>query len=288
MWDEDRRRAVVSHELAHVARYDCLTEQIAAVACAVYWFHPAVWWVARRLRIERELACDDRVIAAGTEARAYAGHLLDIAYSFSRHRAPALGVAMAGRGQLEGRLIAALDDQRNRTVPQRRAQLAGLAAAAALVCAVAAARPTAAALDPIAGDAFTQSIAAADQGEQPVVVPRTLHEGSIHDVARDMVRRFVRSISTAVGLAQGIPGTWEVRRTADKDTVHLRIVEINSSTGTNIALDRLEGLTEAQLTGAGVRSFGCAVMPGRSLSRSAALAGTFSLASPCPAWFTSP
>ena len=67
-WTDDRRRAVLLHELAHVARYDCLTQTLAFAACAVYWFHPGAWWVARRLRVERELACDDRVIAAGTAA----------------------------------------------------------------------------------------------------------------------------------------------------------------------------------------------------------------------------
>ena len=103
--------------MAHVARRDCLTQMLASVACAVYWCHPAVWWIASRLRIERELACDDRVIAAGTDARDYAGHLLEIAYAFGRRRAPALVVSMARPRQLEGRMLAALDDDRNRTSP---------------------------------------------------------------------------------------------------------------------------------------------------------------------------
>ena len=110
-WADDRRRAVLLHELAHVARYDCLTQLAGLGACALYWFHPAAWWVARRLRIERELACDDRVIAAGTEARDYAGHLLEIAYSLGRRGAPALAVSMARPRQLEGRMLAALDDR---------------------------------------------------------------------------------------------------------------------------------------------------------------------------------
>jgi beta-lactamase regulating signal transducer with metallopeptidase domain len=75
-WTEDRRRAVLQHELAHVGRFDCLAQLVAAVVCAVYWVHPGVWWIARRLRVERELACDDRVLSAGANPRAYAGHLL--------------------------------------------------------------------------------------------------------------------------------------------------------------------------------------------------------------------
>ena len=114
-WSYDRRRAVVLHELAHVARYDCLTQTLAFVACAIYWFHPGAWWAARRLRIEREIACDDRVIAAGAHAREYAGHLLEIAYASSSQRAPALAVGMARPRQLEGRMLAVLDAARDRT-----------------------------------------------------------------------------------------------------------------------------------------------------------------------------
>ncbi len=44
-WTGDRRRAVILHELAHIARRDCLTQTLAFVACIFYWFHPAVWWV---------------------------------------------------------------------------------------------------------------------------------------------------------------------------------------------------------------------------------------------------
>src|SRR5204862_6293474 len=64
-WTDDRRRAVVLHEVAQVARFDCLVQRLTAIACAFYWPHPGVWWAARRLRAERELACDDRVLAAG-------------------------------------------------------------------------------------------------------------------------------------------------------------------------------------------------------------------------------
>ena len=136
-WAEDRRRAVVLHEMAHVARYDCLTQTLAFAACAMYWFHPAAWWAARRLRVERELACDDRVIAAAGRAREYADHLLEIAYAFGGDRAPALAVSMARPRQLEGRMLAALDAARNRNVPEWPVRLAGAVIAVALFLPVA-------------------------------------------------------------------------------------------------------------------------------------------------------
>jgi beta-lactamase regulating signal transducer with metallopeptidase domain len=94
-WTDDRRRAVLLHELAHVARHDCLVQRIAACACALYWPHPGVWWAAKRLHTERELACDDRVLASGAAARDYAGHLLDIAHAFRAAPAPATALGMA-------------------------------------------------------------------------------------------------------------------------------------------------------------------------------------------------
>ena len=113
-WTEDRRRAVLLHELAHIARADCLIQRLTACACALYWPHPGVWHAACRLRAERELACDDRVIAAGAPARDYAAHLLEIAHAFRAAPAPATALGMARARQLERRLLAILDDARDR------------------------------------------------------------------------------------------------------------------------------------------------------------------------------
>ena len=141
-WPEDRRRAVLLHELAHVERHDCLTQTLAAVACAVYWVHPGVWWIAMRLRAERELACDDRVLSAGENAREYAGHLLELAYTLGHTAAPAVAVTMARPRELEGRMLAVLDAARNRAIPALRNRLAGVAVLAGLTVPVAAATIT--------------------------------------------------------------------------------------------------------------------------------------------------
>jgi beta-lactamase regulating signal transducer with metallopeptidase domain len=130
-WDADRRRVVLLHELAHVKRNDCLTQIIAQICCAVYWFHPGVWYSARRLRSERELACDEHVLDVGVNACDYAAHLLEIARVC---KAPfgtsAAAVAMARPSQLEGRLLAILDSnvasRWRGSRPARRATIAAL------------------------------------------------------------------------------------------------------------------------------------------------------------------
>src|SRR4029079_15890236 len=112
-WPAHRVRVVLLHELAHVKRRDCVTHLVAPIACAAYWFNPLAWMAARRLRTERERACDDLVLSSGTRGSDYADQLLDIARVMQAGRFPAVfagaSLAMAKRSQLEGRLIAILD-----------------------------------------------------------------------------------------------------------------------------------------------------------------------------------
>jgi beta-lactamase regulating signal transducer with metallopeptidase domain len=133
-WDVDRRRDVLLHELAHVRRLDCLTQMIARAACAVYWFHPLAWFAERRMRIERERACDDVVLLAGARASDYAGHLLEIARGLHVPRPAALAaLAMARPSQLEGRLMAILDPARRRRGPGRKVTASALLVAILLL-----------------------------------------------------------------------------------------------------------------------------------------------------------
>ncbi len=114
-WAADRRRNVLLHELAHVKRGDCLAHLVARLACAVYWFNPLVWVAARRMATERERACDDRVLCAGAKAAEYAEHLLEVTAGLAaRGIAFRAAIAMARPSALEGRLLAILDEHRNR------------------------------------------------------------------------------------------------------------------------------------------------------------------------------
>ncbi len=123
-WAEAHRRVVLRHELAHVARGDALSQLFAGVVCAVYWFHPLAWLVERRLRGECERACDARVVSLGTPPAEYAAHLLEVARSARSFGAPGfLSVAMARPSQLEGRLLAVLNESNRRPSPSRSAQV---------------------------------------------------------------------------------------------------------------------------------------------------------------------
>jgi HEAT repeat protein/beta-lactamase regulating signal transducer with metallopeptidase domain len=132
-WNNERIRVVLLHELAHVARRDCLVQAITQTACAIYWFHPLAWIGARHLRAERERACDDLVLASGTRNATYAEHLLDIARSAAMASSglATAALAMAKPSELEGRLLAILDPRRDRARVGRRrvwqVALAGLA-----------------------------------------------------------------------------------------------------------------------------------------------------------------
>jgi HEAT repeat protein/beta-lactamase regulating signal transducer with metallopeptidase domain len=64
------------HELAHIRRYDHLVNILQRLIEALLFFHPAVWYVSRKLRLEREHACDDLVVSLSGEPRAYAESLV--------------------------------------------------------------------------------------------------------------------------------------------------------------------------------------------------------------------
>jgi beta-lactamase regulating signal transducer with metallopeptidase domain/HEAT repeat protein len=78
-----RQRMVLVHELSHVARGDVLWQIAAKLACVIYWPHPLVWLAARRMRVEREAACDDAVLRDVERPSEYASLLLDVAKSLS-------------------------------------------------------------------------------------------------------------------------------------------------------------------------------------------------------------
>lgn len=145
-WSEERSRMVLLHELTHVTRRDCLTQMLAQIACAFYWFNPVVWHAAKRLRVEREQACDDYVLSIGTKASDYAHHLLEIARYLQERSvfqwSQTTTVAMARRSQLEGRLLAILSKENKRRAMSQAVTAGVTALLLLLFSALAVVRPT--------------------------------------------------------------------------------------------------------------------------------------------------
>lgn len=145
-WPEERRRFVLVHEMAHIKRFDALTQLAAQLAVAIFWFDPLIWLAAHRMRVEREHACDDYVLRDGTKPSLYAGELLDMVRSLGtpehERAAPAFAaLAMARRSEFEGRMLAILDPKLDRHNLDRRSTLFTAAAVALLVLPLAALRP---------------------------------------------------------------------------------------------------------------------------------------------------
>lgn len=93
--------ALLAHELAHVRRGDYLVNLVQSVIETLLFYHPAVWWVSRRVREEREHCCDDLAVAVCGDAFVYAGALAGM--EGLRVSTPAFAMG-AGGGSLLGRI----------------------------------------------------------------------------------------------------------------------------------------------------------------------------------------
>ena len=105
--DPEQLAAIISHELAHIRRFDLLCNLLQRVIESLLFFHPVVWYISRRLSCERESCCDDMVVSAGYEPMTYAGALLRMAELCVTSQ-PTGSVAVAATGndqsQLESRI----------------------------------------------------------------------------------------------------------------------------------------------------------------------------------------
>lgn len=117
-WSHDRRRIVMAHELAHIRRRDGLTQLLAQIVQALYWFHPLVWYATRRLAEERERATDDQVLALHTQRVDYAEHLVAVTRSIGSGVSLAT-LTMSEPSRLETRLLAILDPKTSRQAVSR-------------------------------------------------------------------------------------------------------------------------------------------------------------------------
>lgn len=103
-WSRAMRHAVLLHELAHVQRGDVLAQLVGRMACVLHWYHPLAWYALRKMRHEREQACDDAVVQAGEKPSDYAEQLVEVARLCVAPGGLSLAIAMAEGNSLERRL----------------------------------------------------------------------------------------------------------------------------------------------------------------------------------------
>ncbi len=105
-WGEEKLRAVMMHEMAHVARGDPSTAFLASLASCLFWFHPLSWFLQRQLIALAEEACDEIALRTVSGPERYAHILMDFAKDVARERVRMLGLASAAvhEAQIKKRL----------------------------------------------------------------------------------------------------------------------------------------------------------------------------------------
>lgn len=105
--NEEQLRAVIAHELAHIRRLDAFVNLFQMLVETGLFYHPAVWWLNRRIRAERELCCDEIAVSLTGNRLEYARALTRMA---EWEKAPALAMA-ANRGSLSERVFHVMEPE---------------------------------------------------------------------------------------------------------------------------------------------------------------------------------
>lgn len=108
--------AILAHELAHIRRHDFIINLFQTLMETLFFYHPAIWWLSRRIRIEREHCCDDLVVKLFNNGVDYGRALLAIEQLQSQRTVLALGAA---DGSLLGRIrrISGSTSHQSRFIP---------------------------------------------------------------------------------------------------------------------------------------------------------------------------
>jgi beta-lactamase regulating signal transducer with metallopeptidase domain len=127
--------AILLHELAHLRRWDDWTNLAQKLLRAVFFFHPAVWWIESKLSLEREMACDDAVLAETANPRAYAECLVGLAEKSLMRRGLAMAQAAVSRVRQTSQRVAQILDAKRPGATRIWKPALGMIAAFAMICA---------------------------------------------------------------------------------------------------------------------------------------------------------
>jgi beta-lactamase regulating signal transducer with metallopeptidase domain len=168
-WSEDRLRAVLLHESAHIRRKDLVFQFLAKLTCAIYWFNPLAWLIERKLFLAGERAADDQVIRQEVPPADYAEHLMETSVELGTERNPIWATAAMAEGTaFKDRILSILDPNIRRGEPNMSNQAAVTLAATAMVFSLLAFSPWRGASSPSAPEvsSATQRPVVLQQGNQ--------------------------------------------------------------------------------------------------------------------------
>jgi beta-lactamase regulating signal transducer with metallopeptidase domain len=186
--------AILRHELAHLCRYDDWSNLAQKLVRALLFFHPGVWLIESRLTLEREMACDDAVLAANFSPHAYAESLVSLAEKSFLRRSVQLAQAAVGQvQQLKLRLVQILGRgrvaQRN-TLPVAPAVAAMLLAGTITTVGIARAPQLVAfsgGSDTAVASASHGNMSSPDNELQPITLRLSPPETAIHATSRPRI-----------------------------------------------------------------------------------------------------
>jgi hypothetical protein len=127
---------ILRHEFAHLRRWDDWTNLVQKVARAVFFFHPAVWWIESRLSVEREMACDDIVVAETDNPMGYANCLVSLLERSLAQRGWTMAQAIVHRAREASERVAQILDTNRPAARGISKPVLGLVGTFAALCVV--------------------------------------------------------------------------------------------------------------------------------------------------------
>jgi bla regulator protein blaR1 len=209
--DPQAQRTVACHELLHVARRDWSWIVMEEMARALFWFHPAVWWLVERIQESREQLVDRLVIARIPSKRAYMAALLAFA---DGGRPATLATAFLRRRHLRSRLRKLVKEA---GMSRRRL----VWTAVVLVCVMAGAIASTLMALPLGwpvGEAAAHAQQVVDGKDPDVTLPKVISEVKPKYTSEAMQAKIEGTVMmTAVVRTDGTPGDVEITKSLDTE-----------------------------------------------------------------------
>lgn len=207
--------AVLAHEVLHVRRRDNLTASLHMIVEALFWFYPIVWWLGVRLLEERERACDEEVLALGTDRHIYAESILKVCEFCVE--SPLACVSSVTGADLKKRMVAIMNDNVQHNLDFARKFVLGAAGLLTIALPIVSGLSNAA-----PSRAESQGAAAETQTPQPTRVPK--------DVMSGLIRKKVQPQYPEKARKAHIQGTVALQATIGKEGDVLNLQIINGDT----------------------------------------------------------